>query len=123
MVSIQFVGLMLLVNLTNTGAQVIGGQLPGHQLFIAYTRGSLVSQTQWPVAGTFTTGGITYDFVVVTSDNITFGGSTDTFVNQVGILPHLSCCCSTMTGILPAYSQPNQSSAIYNISNGVLITS
>src|SRR5689334_3831854 len=28
-----------------------------------------------------------------------------------------------MTGILPAYSQPNQSSAIYNISNGVLITS
>jgi hypothetical protein len=125
MVTIQFIGLLILTNLTSSGALVLGGNLPKHQLFIAYLQGTLVSQTNWPKAGSFSYGGNTYDYVDAANENVAFSGTSDPFAVDPDhfILPHLSCCCSSMTGIKSEYLPLPTAGIAVAVNNGVLSTS
>lgn len=125
--TITFIGLIMLTNLSNNGAQVLIGKFPPHLARIAYKQGTLVSHSQWPKVGEFAVNGVKYDYVNVNIENISFSGPTDAFVNAVGAIPHLSCCCPEMTGVKPEYNNPAQpvatkKGAIVTISNGILIT-
>jgi len=125
--TITFWGLLLLTNLSSTSATVLMGHFNGHLSFIAYQHGTLASQNQWPTVGNFTIDGVQYDYVNVNKENITFTGPSDSFVNNVGNMPHLSCCCPTMTGIKPEYKNPQEppgqkQGAIFTVNNGILST-
>jgi hypothetical protein len=114
--TINFIGLLIITNLTGSGAQVVMGHVPGmmpkHDSIIAYQPASLKSETNWPKDGSFTAAdGTVYDYVRVNQENVTFAGPTDPFVNDIGNTPHLSCCCATMTGIRPEYGDKDQSAS------------
>lgn len=129
--AIKFIGLLIITNLTNSGAEVVMGHVPvvtpTHDAIIAYHPADLVSATNWPKAGTFTSGGETYDYVIANKETITFSGPTDRFENLIGPMPHLSCCCPQMKGILPEYGNPEQplpgrAAAHFMIDHGLYFT-
>jgi hypothetical protein len=126
--TIKFIGL-LVVMLTNPGARVIMGQFPGtgHDSFIAYSHDQYVSNSNWPAAGKFTLDGVQYDYVMVNKENVSFTGPTAPFLNGIGNMPHLQCCCPTMAGFQTAYGDPNEpektkKAAHFTIANGTLET-
>lgn len=131
MITIKFVGLLIVTQLTTNGAQVVMGHIPGlepfHNAIIAYIDGSRVGGT-WSEAGSFTTaGGDKYFYVNVDRENVTFSGPNDAFNNAIREIPHLSCCCPEMKGILPEYGNKDQgaatkASAHFMLANGVYTT-
>ena len=106
--TITFVGLMILVNLSPTGGELIMGMIPGmspmHDSIIAYRPADFVSQSNWPRAGRVVINDEFYDYVITSQENIRFSGPTNQFQNAIDKLPHLSCCCSSMTGVRPEYA-------------------
>ena len=126
--TIKFIGL-LVVMITSPGAHLIMGHFPGtgHDSFIAYSHDQYVSNTNWPAAGNFTAGGVRYDYVMVDRENISLTGPAAPFLNGLGNMPHLKCCCGTMSGFLPAYGDPNEpestkKAAHFTIDRGTLET-
>jgi hypothetical protein len=70
---------------------------------------------------------MTMEYVLVTNQNVTFSGPTDGFNNELGAMPHLSCCCQTMTALRPEYSDPSQpgsskASAFFTVDHGTFFT-
>lgn len=131
MTIIKFIGLLIITNLSTTGANVVMGHIPGmmtkHDSIIAYERSSLISADNWPKAGSFSITGTIYDYVLVTNENVVFTGPTDPFINDVSNIPHLSCCCATMKGLRPEYGDKNQpattkASAFFAVDHGQFFT-
>lgn len=134
--TIKFIGLIVttLLNPPNPpGAQLIMGDfpvsVPPHLRIIAYQQGSRINpDIEWPKVGSFNSGGTTYDYVAVTLENITITGPTSAFDNQMGAIPHLTCCCSAFTnGFSPAWGDPNaaldiKKSAYFTFNNGTYTT-
>ena len=108
--TIKFLGLLIVTQLTNSGAHIVMGHLPGltnpHDSIIAYQPADLVGQSNWKKDGSFVSGGVAFDYVRVNKENISFSGPTDAFVNSIGPMPHLSCCCPTMRGLKPVFGNP-----------------
>src|SRR6185436_19918927 len=105
---IKFVGLLIVTQVSEQSAQVVLGQIPGlqppHVAIIAYDQSTIDrSRSNLPVASTFKSGDMTMEYVLVTNQNVTFSGPTDGFNNELGAMPHLSCCCQTMTALRPEY--------------------
>jgi hypothetical protein len=129
---IKFVGLLVITQATDQSAQVVLGQVPGlepvHTAVIAYDQATIDrSKSNWPVAGTYQSGTITMEYVLVTNQNVTFSGPNDGFNNELGAMPHLSCCCQTMTGLRTEYGDPSQpapskASAFFTVDRGAFFT-
>lgn len=112
---IKFVGLLIVTQLSGTGAQVVMSHIPGmvpyHNAIIAYNDGSRIGG-DWQEIGSFTApDGEKFNYVNVDAENVTFNGPNDKFVNAIGDMPHLSCCCPEMKGMLPEYGNKDQSAA------------
>ena len=134
--TIHFIGLIVTTLVTGppAGAQLIMGNfpatLPPHMRIIAYPLGSRVNpNSEWPKNGSFTTTDRkTFDYVQVTLENIAITGPTQAFNNQLGAMPHLTCCCTPFNaGFNPVWGNPStpagtKKSAFFNFSNGTYTT-
>jgi hypothetical protein len=103
---------MILVNLGQNGAELLIGTIPGltptHESILAYRPNDFVSQRDWERAGRVVINDEFYDYVAVAQENIRFSGPTNAFLNGIDRMPHLSCCCSTMTQVRPEYGEKDQ---------------
>lgn len=109
---VQFVGI-LITTISGGGADVIMGDLniSGHTRFISYELTKLDKElTTWPQTGTFPKGGVTYGYVTVGLEKVTFRGPTIGFNYSIDKLPHLKCCCDTIARLKAAYADPDSSS-------------
>ena len=134
--TIKFVGLIVTTLVTGPpqGVQLIMGNfpatLPPHMRIISYPPASRVNpNNEWPKNGTYTTvDGTVYDYVLVTLENIAITGPTEPFNNQLGKMPHLTCCCSAFNaGFAPDWGNRNEPpankrSAYFTFSNGTYTT-
>jgi hypothetical protein len=108
--SIQFVGLFVVLMNTGAGLHILVPHFPGtpfagHISVIQYSP-SDVSSSTWTGVTTCGPGG-SLRCAPILLETITFTGATDPSpIDIVGAIPHLRCCCSSMTDILPKYKDP-----------------
>jgi len=108
--SIQFIGLFVVMMNSGAGIHILLPHFPGtpfadHVSAIQYDPTQVASIT-WPGA---TACGPTGSLrcVPINLETITFAGAVDpSTTDVVGAIPHLRCCCSSMTDILPKYKDP-----------------
>src|SRR5258705_3783523 len=110
---ITFIGLLVFTPQAppSPPMKVVLGQVPGlqsHASIIAYDIKTKVA-SNWLPAGTFTLkNGIIYEYVSVTDQNVSFAGPQNPFKNNLGPMPHLSCCCQVMEDLRPEYKDLDQ---------------
>jgi hypothetical protein len=124
--SIQFIGLFVVLMNSGAGLHILLPHFPGtpyadHTSVIQYSPDQ-VSSTTWP--GVTNCGpDDTLRCAPINLETISFSGASDPSpTDVVGNIPHLRCCCPTMTGILRKYRDPNSSgklSAHFFITQGV----
>jgi len=108
--SIQFIGLFVVMMNTGAGIHILLPHFPGtpfadHVSAIQYNP-TQVASISWPGATACGPSG-SLRCVLINLETITFTGAVDPPTNDiVGPIPHLRCCCSTMTDILPKYKDP-----------------
>ena len=105
---VQFIGL-LITTVGGNNADIIMGKVdlsPPHSRIVAYEKSKLTSSQNWDKVGSFVRGGVTYDYVTVDVENITFSGSETPFDYSLVALPHLKCCCNTIARLKAAYADP-----------------
>jgi hypothetical protein len=108
--SIQFVGLFVVMMNTGAGLHILlphfpGTPFAGHISVIQYSPGDVSSST-WTGVTTCGPGG-SLRCAPINLETITFTGAADPSPGDiVGAIPHLRCCCSSMTDILPKYKDP-----------------
>jgi hypothetical protein len=111
--SIQFVGLFVVMMNTGAGLHIILPHFPGtpyadHVSVIQYSPGDVVSSTWTGVTNCGPSGSLRC--APINLETITFAGAVDPSPSDiVGAIPHLRCCCASMTDILPKYKDPNAS--------------
>jgi hypothetical protein len=108
--SIQFIGLFVVMMNSGAGLHILLPHFPGtpyanHVSVIQYSPAQVFS-TNWP--GVTACGpNNSLRCAPVSIETITFAGATDPIPKDiVGDIPHLRCCCSSMTDILPKYKDP-----------------
>jgi hypothetical protein len=108
--SIQFIGLFIVMMNSGAGLHILLPHFPGtpyanHVSVIQYSPAQVSSAT-WP--GVTACGpDNSLRCAPVSMETITFAGATDpTPQDIIGDIPHLRCCCSSMTDILPKYKDP-----------------
>ncbi|HXH41676.1 MAG TPA: hypothetical protein VNN08_23835 [Thermoanaerobaculia bacterium] len=108
--SIQFIGLFVVMMNGGAGLQILLPHFPGtpyenHISVIQYSSNQVLSTT-WP--GTADCGpNNSFRCAPIDLETITFSGALDPQPNDlVGNIPHLSCCCPSMTDILSSYKDP-----------------
>jgi hypothetical protein len=108
--SIQFIGLFVIMANSGVGLHILLPHFPDspyadHVSMIQYNP-SQVSSTTWPgVTACGPNDSLRCAPIVV--ETITFAGAVDPSPKDiVGDIPHLRCCCVTMTDILPRYKDP-----------------
>ena len=122
--TIQFIGLMvtrlIIPNPNNpaTGALLTDGDFgsgaPGHQRLLAYEQGTRTNPVnEWNPNGPTFKGcdGKMYDSIKLVNENIDVTGpnpATDPFIDKLGAISHLQCCCPQFTQWLPEWGDPAQ---------------
>jgi len=108
--SIQFIGLFVVMLNSGVGLHILLPHFPGtpyanHVSVIQYSPAQ-VSSSSWP--GVTACGpDNSLRCAPVSLETITFTGATDPMPEGiVGDIPHLRCCCASMTDILPKYKDP-----------------
>jgi hypothetical protein len=108
--SIQFVGLFVVMMNTGAGLHFLlphfpGTPFAGHISVIQYSPGDVSSST-W--AGVTTCGPSgSLRCAPINLETITFTGAADPSpIDIAGTIPHLRCCCSSMTDIVAKYKDP-----------------
>lgn len=111
--SIQFIGLFVVMLNSGLGLHILLPHFPGtpyanHVSVIQYSPAQ-VSSSSWP--GVTACGpDNSLRCAPVSLETITFTGATDPMPQGVvGDIPHLRCCCASMTDILPKYKDPTNS--------------
>ena len=109
--SIQFVGLFVVMMNGGAGLHILLPHFPGtpfadHTSAIQYDPNQVTSTT-WP--GTVVCGpNNSLRCAPIDVETIRFSGATDPVpVDIIGTMPHLRCCCASMTDILATYKDPN----------------
>lgn len=136
--TIKFVGLIVTTLLSSPnppGAELIMGNFPisnpPHVRLIAWPEGTRVeSESTWPKepVGFTTANGTRYEYSLVGVENVTITGSTEPFVNLLGKIPHLTCCCPQFNdGFRPAwgfsaYTGADKMSAFFTFTHGTYFT-
>lgn len=111
--SIQFIGLFVVMMNGGAGLHILLPHFPGtpfadHVSVIQYSPDQVTSST-WPGVANCGPSG-TLRCAPIDVETITFSGAIDPApVDIVGAIPHLRCCCASMTDILPKYKDPNAS--------------
>jgi hypothetical protein len=108
--SIQFIGLFVVMMNTGAGLHILLPHFPGtpyanHTSVIQYAPQQVVS-TSWPnVAACGPNGSLRCAPIDI--ETITFSGATDPPPTDIiGDIPHLRCCCQSMSDILAKYKDP-----------------
>jgi hypothetical protein len=114
--SIQFIGLFVVMMNGSAGLQILLPHFPGtayadHISVIQYDPDQVTSHT-WPgVANCGPSDALRCAPINV--ETITFAGATDPAPSDIaGAIPHLSCCCPSMSDILPKYKDPTASDKV-----------
>ena len=114
--SIQFIGLFVVMMNGGAGLHILLPHFPGtpyagHTSVIQYSPDEVTSAT-WP--GVTSCGpSDTLRCAPINLETITFSGATDPApVDIIGAISHLSCCCASMTDILPQYMDPSASGKV-----------
>ncbi len=108
--SIQFVGLFVVMMNTGAGLHILLPHFPGtpyagHISVIQYSPGDVSSSTWTGVTTCGPSGSLRCAPINV--ETITFTGAEDPSPSDiVGAIPHLRCCCPSMTDILAKYKDP-----------------
>ena len=108
--SIQFIGLFVVMMNTGAGLHILlphfpGTPFAGHISVIQYSPNNVSSSTWTGVTACGPSGSLRC--APVNIETITFTGAVDPSpIDIVGAIPHLRCCCSSMTDILPKYKDP-----------------
>jgi hypothetical protein len=111
--SIQFIGLFVVMMNTGAGLHILVPHFPdtpyaNHTSIVQYDPSQVTSAT-WPGVVTCGPKG-SLRCAPINIETITFSGAIDPPpVDIVGAIPHLRCCCASMTDILPKYKDPNAS--------------
>ena len=108
--SIQFIGLFVVMMNSGAGLHILLPHFPGtpyanHVSTIEYSPDQVSSAT-WP--GVTPCGpNNSMRCAPVSLETITFGGANDPAPTDIiGAIPHLRCCCASMTDILAKYKDP-----------------
>jgi hypothetical protein len=124
--SIQFVGLFVVLMNTGAGLHIVLPHFPGtpysgHVSVIQYSPSDVSSSTWTGVTSCGPSGSLRC--APINLETITFAGAADPSPGDiVGAIPHLRCCCSSMTDILPKYKDPtatNKVSAHIFVQHGI----
>jgi hypothetical protein len=111
--SIQFIGLFVVMMNTGAGLHILLPHFPdtpyaNHVSVVQFTPEQVLSTT-WPGIITCGPNG-TLQCAPIAVETITFSGADDPSPTDIiGNMPHLSCCCASMTDILPKYKDPTAS--------------
>jgi hypothetical protein len=111
--SIQFVGLFVVMMNSGAGLHILLPHFPDspyadHVSVIQYSPSEVSSRT-WP-GGTNCGPSGSLRCAPINVETITFSGATDPAPTDIiGAIPHLGCCCTSMTDILPTYKDPDAS--------------
>jgi len=114
--SIQFIGLFVVMMNTGAGLHILLPHFPGtpyagHVSVIQYSPGDVSSSTWSGVTTCGPSGSLRC--APINLETITFTGAADPSPSDiVGAIPHLRCCCASMTGILPKYKDPAASDKV-----------
>src|SRR3954471_3197001 len=108
--SIQFIGLFVVMMNSGAGIHILLPHFPGtpyadHVSMIQYNPQQVLSTT-WPGV---TACGFNNSMrcAPIGLETITFAGAIDPAPTDIiGDMPHLRCCCASMTDILPKYKDP-----------------
>ncbi|HSY50580.1 MAG TPA: hypothetical protein VLC46_17375 [Thermoanaerobaculia bacterium] len=109
--SIQFVGLFVVMMNSGAGLHILLPHFPDspyadHVSVIQYDPAQVSSLT-WPGVTTCGPSG-SLRCAPIDVETITFSGATDPSPSDIiGAIPHLQCCCPSMTDILSTYKDPN----------------
>jgi len=108
--SIQFIGLFVVMMNSGAGMHILLPHFPGtpfadHVSIIQYNPDQVFSAT-WP--GVSVCGpNDSLRCAPIAVETITFAGAVDPAPKDIiGDIPHLRCCCASMTDILPTYKDP-----------------
>jgi hypothetical protein len=108
--SIQFIGLFVVMMNTGAGLHILLPHFPGtpfanHVSVIQYDPNQ-VSNTSW--TGTVACGtNNSLRCAPIDVETIRFSGAIDPApIDIIGAIPHLRCCCASMTDILATYKDP-----------------
>jgi hypothetical protein len=108
--SIQFIGLFVVIMNTGAGLHILLPHFPNtpyaeHTSVIQYAPEQVVSAS-WPgITACGPNGSLRCAPIDV--ETITFSGAIDPSPTDIiGNIPHLRCCCQSMTDILPKYKDP-----------------
>ena len=108
--SIQFIGLFVVIMNSGSGLHILLPHFPDtpfadHVSVIQYNP-TQVSSSSWPGATACGSDG-SLRCVPIDLETITFSGAADPApVDIIGSIPHLRCCCASMTDILTKYKDP-----------------
>jgi hypothetical protein len=124
--SIQFIGLFVVMMNGSAGLHILLPHFPGtpyegHVSVIQYNADQVSSST-WPG-----TAACSFDSSLqcapIAVETVTFSGASDpTPPDIIGDISHLTCCCASMTDILPKYKDPDADdkvSAHFFVDHGV----
>ena len=109
--SIQFIGLFVVMMNSGAGLHILLPHFPGtpfadHISVIQYSPADVSSLTWAGVTACGPSGSLRC--APINLETITFTGAVDPSpMDIVGAIPHLRCCCPSMTDILPKYKDPN----------------
>jgi len=108
--SIQFIGLFVVIMNSGAGLHILLPHFPGtpfadHVSVIQFNPAQ-VSSSSWPGVTACGPDG-TLRCAPIDLETITFTGAIDPApVDIIGSIPHLRCCCASMTDILTKYKDP-----------------
>jgi len=108
--SIQFIGLFVVIMNSGSGLHILLPHFPDtpfadHVSVIQYNPAQ-VSSSSWPGVTTCGPDG-SLRCAPIDLETITFSGAADPApVDIIGSIPHLRCCCASMTAILTKYKDP-----------------
>jgi hypothetical protein len=108
--SIQFIGLFVVIMNTGAGLHILLPHFPDtpyaeHTSVIQYAPAQVVS-TSWPGVTACGPNG-SLRCAPIDIETITFSGASDPApIDIIGNIPHLRCCCQSMTDILAKYKDP-----------------
>jgi hypothetical protein len=108
--SIQFIGLFVVMMNGSAGLHILLPHFPGtpyadHVSVIQYSPDQ-VSSTTWPGSAACAWNA-SLQCAPIAVETIAFSGASDpTPPDIIGNISHLTCCCASMTDILPKYKDP-----------------
>jgi hypothetical protein len=107
--SIQFIGLFVVMMNSGSGLHILLPHFPGtpfaEHVSVIQFNPTQVSSSSWP--GVVACGDGSLRCAPIDLETITFSGAADPApVDIIGSIPHLRCCCASMTDILAKYKDP-----------------